>query len=288
MPLSASLFSYLNPKKPMPSELLNDTAIVVITGGSSGIGASLIKSIRRLKPELIICNLSRTQPEDFLSRYDHHFKADLSDANVVADCATSLLECLQSAPDGKLLLINNSGIGDYGRAQDLDRAKQLQLLAINVGAVLDLSYRLMPILLQRGGALVNIASTAAFQPTAYLATYGATKAFLLNWTLALNEELRETSVRAIAVCPGPTRTAFFRSAGFESAPLDAVGANWISMRADAVAAEILSGLERRCSVIVPGWKNRWLVRFSSVLPLCWRTRLSAWLMERLRLGALKD
>lgn len=288
MPLSAPLFSYLNKKIPTPSELLDGTAIVVITGGSSGIGASHIKSIRKLKPELIICNLSRTQPEDFLSRYDHHFAADLAQPHAIADCAPGLLKCLQVAPVGKLLLINNSGIGDYGRAQDLERTKQLELLAINVRAVLDLTYLLMPQLLARGGAVVNIASTAAFQPTAYLASYGASKAFLLNWTLALNEELRSTSARAIAVCPGPTRTAFFRSAGFESAPLDAVGANWISMTADAVVAEILSGLGRRSAVIVPGWKNRWLVRLSCVLPLSWRTRLSAYLMERLRLEALKE
>ena len=288
MPFSASLFSYLNKKIPTPSELLDGTAIVVITGGSSGIGASLIKSIRKLKPELIICNLSRTQPDDFLSPYDHHFTADLAQPTAIADCATRLFDCLQMAPAGKLVLINNSGIGDYGRAQDLERAKQLELLAINVRAVLDLSYRLLPNLLARGGAVVNIASTAAFQPTPYLASYGASKAFLLNWTLALNEELRDTSARAIAVCPGPTRTAFFKSAGFESAPLDAVGAHWMSMTADAVAAETLRGLGRSSAVIVPGWKNRWLVRLSSVLPLSWRTRLSARLMERLRLGALKD
>ena len=135
---------------------------------------------------------------------------------------------------------------------------------------------------------MNIASTAAFQPTAYLATYGATKAFLLNWTLGLNEELRETSARAIAVCPGPTRTAFFKSAGFESAPLEAVGASWISMSADAVAAATLNGLAQSTAVVIPGWKNRWLVRFSSALPLTWRSRVSAWLMQRLRLNALKN
>jgi short-subunit dehydrogenase len=288
MPLPASLFSYLNTKKPTPSELLDGTAIIVITGGSSGIGASLIKLLKSVKPELVICNLSRTQPEDFLSPYDHHLQADLEQENAITACAASLRDRIHSAPAGKLILINNSGIGDYGRAQNVDRAKQLALLAINVRAVLDLSYLLMPILLERGGTVVNIASTAAFQPTAYLASYGASKAFLLNWTLALNEELRGTSARAIAVCPGPTCTAFFKSAGFESAPLDAAGANWISMTADAVAAEIVSGLGRRSAVIVPGWKNRWLVRLSSVLPLTWRTRLSACLMERLRLEALKN
>ena len=266
---------------------MDSTAILVITGGSSGIGASLIKLIRKLKPELLICNLSRTRPEDFLSPQDHHFQADLARENAITDCAESLMARLHLAPAGKLLLINNSGIGDYGRAQDVDRVKQLALVAINVRAALDLSYLLMPILLQRGGAVVNIASTAAFQPTAYLASYGASKAFVLNWTLALNEELRGTSARAIAVCPGPTCTAFFNTAGFESAPPDAVAANWISMTADAVAAEIVSGLRRRSAVIVPGWKNRLLVRLSSVLPLSWRTRLSACLMERLRLGALK-
>jgi short-subunit dehydrogenase len=63
----------------------------------------------------------------------------------------------------------------------------------------------------RGGAIINVASTAAFQPTPYMATYGATKAFVLHWSLALNEELRGTGVRALAVCPGPTATEFFEA-----------------------------------------------------------------------------
>ncbi|MDP4694598.1 MAG: SDR family NAD(P)-dependent oxidoreductase, partial [Opitutales bacterium] len=112
------------------------------------------------------------------------------------------------------------GYGDYGRMPDLDIGKQLNMIDLNVRAVVDLTTRLLPQLLERGGAIVNIASTSAFQPTPFLATYGATKAFVLNWTLALNEDLRGTSVRALAICPGPTRSNFYKSAGFESPPMN--------------------------------------------------------------------
>lgn len=94
------------------------------------------------------------------------------------------------------------------------------MIDLNVRAVVDLSSRLLPVILPRGGTIVTIASTAAFQPTPFLATYGATKAFVRNWSLALNEDLRGIKVRTLTVCPGPTRSNFFKAAGFETLPMD--------------------------------------------------------------------
>ena len=91
----------------------------------------------------------------------------------------------------------------------------MEMLDVNIDAVVQLTAGMLPLMRVRGGAVVTVASTAAFQPTPYLAAYGASKAFVLHWSLALNEELRGTGVRALAVCPGPTATDFFHRAGLK-------------------------------------------------------------------------
>jgi short-subunit dehydrogenase len=99
---------------------------------------------------------------------------------------------------------------------------------------------------------MTVASTAAFQPTPYAATYGATKAFALHWTLAINEELRGTNVRAIAVCPGPIETDFFNAAGLGKGSV----APSLSMTPDEVVTLAMRALHRGRAQVVTGWKNK--------------------------------
>jgi len=140
-----------------------------------------------------------------------------------------------------------------------------------------LTHRLLPLLLDKGGVIVNIASIAGFQPTPILATYGASKSFVLDWTLALGEDLRNTGVKTLAVCPGPTSTAFFRNAGFGDSRLDVPG-----QTADAVAGETLVALAKGKRLVITGWRNRWLVRLSRCVPLPLLTRISGSVLRRLR------
>jgi short-subunit dehydrogenase len=154
-----------------------------------------------------------------------------------------------------VLLINNSGFGDYGPFAELEGDKQLNMIDLNVRAVVDLTSRLMPQICERGGAVMTIASTAAFQATPQMATYGASKAFVLSWSLALNEELRGSGVHALAVCPGPTRSNFFKAAGFTSPPGEGGLNGWLDMTAEEVAALSLRALAKRRAVVVTGWKN---------------------------------
>src|SRR5690606_7363430 len=102
------------------------------------------------------------------------------------------------------------GFGGYGTVETVGLHHQLSMVDLNVKAVIHLTALLLPDLRQRGGDIVNVGSTAAFQPTPYLATYGATKAFVFNWSLALGEELRGSGVRVLCLCPGPTESNFFR------------------------------------------------------------------------------
>lgn len=130
---------------------------------------------------------------------------------------------------------------------------------------------------------MNIASTAAFQPTPYMAAYGASKAYVLHWTLALNEELRGTSVRAIAVCPGPTATEFFRRAGLQQGSV----ADHLSMTAEEVVSASFRALAAGRAQVVTGWKNKVGAFFSSKLPKPLIARMAAVVLARFRLNQVK-
>ena len=268
---------------PSPSECLNRAAVIIITGGSSGIGCSIIKAIQNIGVGAVICNLSRSKPGVFLGENGVHISTDLSDACAIESAANKLQALIAEAEPGEVLLINNSGFGDYGVISGLDRRKHLNMIDLNIKAMVDLTMRLLPQMIDRGGAVVNIASTAAFQPTPFLATYGATKSFVLNWTLALGEDLSETSVRTLAVCPGPTRSNFFKSAGFDTPPMNSGANATLDMTSDQVAEYTLDALAKGKAMVVTGWKNQCIAFFGSKMPIVAVTRIGARILLKLRL-----
>jgi len=260
------------------SEVLQTFSTVVITGGSSGIGKSFIELCAKLKPDLIFCNLSRREPPKNSSEERlNHFPCDLSRPADVARVAGEVEEFLRrNVPTGRVLLINNSGFGAYGRFPEPNLPHHLEMMDVNMRALVHLTGLLLPLLRSRGGAIINVASTAAFQPTAWMATYGATKAFVLHWSLALNEELRGTGVHALAVCPGPTGTEFFRRAGLKQGSVSSS----LSMTSEAVVEMSLRALASGRSQVVTGWKNKAYTFFSSKLP----KPLAAWIGAKVLAG----
>jgi len=276
---------------PSPLKYINRASVIIVTGGSSGIGNSIIKAIKNVGSHARLCNLSRSVPEDFLDEKDLHLSTDLSDSAALAVASSKLLAVIAAAPPGEILLFNNSGHGDYGRISELSMDKQLNMVDLNIRAVVELTLRLLPVLTERGGAIINVASTAGFQPTPYLATYGATKSFVLNWTLALNEDLRGSRLRALAVCPGPTRSNFFNAAGFERSPISAEGSAGFDMSSDQVAELTLQALARGRSLCVTGWRNQCIASFGRTLPIRLVTRVGGYILRKLRLeqhqGTLK-
>jgi short-subunit dehydrogenase len=165
-------------------------------------------------------------------------------------------------PPGGILLINNSGFGAFGAFAEQELSRELDMIDVNVRGLVELTGLLLPLLHERGGAIMNIASTVAFQPTPFCATYGATKAFVLHWTLALNEELRGSRVRAIAVCPGTTATPFFRTARSSKDASESA----FSMTPEAVAEAALRAMGARRSQVVTGWGNKLYTFAGSKLP----------------------
>lgn len=263
------------------SEELNSYAAVVVTGGSSGIGKSFINLTAKLNADLVFCNLSRRDPDiKNQGKRLNHFSCDMSRAAEVATGAAAVETWLRrEVPAGRVLLINNSGFGSYGRFPEPNLAQQLEIMDVNMRALVQLTGLLLPLLRERGGAIINVASTAAFQPTAYMATYGATKAFVLHWSLALNEELRGCGVRTLAVCPGPTASDFFRRAGLQKGSVP----DGLGMSCDEVVTAALRALAAGRSQIVTGWLNKLSALLGSLPPKPWAAHIGAKILARFRL-----
>jgi uncharacterized protein len=263
------------------SEVLDTFSTVVVTGGSSGIGKSFIELGIRVSERLVICNLSRHEPVTKISGGRlNHFPCDLSQPGAIDRVARDVGQFLQrEVPKGRILLINNSGFGAYGHFPKPNLAHQLEMIDVNVRAVVHLTGAMLPLLQARGGVVVNVASTAAFQPTAYMATYGASKAFVLDWTLALNEEWRGTGLSALALCPGPTGTDFFRRAGLTAGSVSPS----LSMTSEQVVEATVSAIGHGRSLVVPGWKNKAYTAISSKLGKPFVARLGAKVLARFRL-----
>jgi uncharacterized protein len=266
------------------SEVFRSFSATVITGGSSGLGQAFIELGLKLHPELRFCNLSRSLPAKFTSEKSlHHIPCDLARSSEVEHAARQVEIWLEGTPSGRLLLINNSGFGAYGVFPEPNLSRQLEMIDVNIRAGVQLTGLLLPSLRRRGGSLINIASTAAFQPTAYAATYGAAKTFVLHWTLALNEELRGSGVNALAVCPGPTATRFFRNAGLGEGSVSPS----LSMTPEAVVAQAIGALGARRCQVVPGWKNKLYTFAASKVSKPLAARIGAKVLARFRLNQVR-
>jgi uncharacterized protein len=260
------------------SEVLTPFSSVVITGGSSGIGKSFIELCAKLNPQLVVCNLSRRAPHINLGELKlRHFPCDLAQSAEISGVVRELENFLtREVPNGRVLLVNNSGFGTYGPFPEPDLSNTLAMIDVNVRAVAQLTGLLLPLMKLRGGAIVNVASTAGFLPIAHMAAYAATKAFVLHWSLALNEELRGSGVHTLAFCPGTTGTAFFERAGVKPAAM----AGRVSQTSEEVALTMLRAIGGKRAQAVSGFANQLMVGFCTKLSKPLAARLAAKVMAR--------
>lgn len=265
---------------------LRRLAFVVVTGGSSGIGAEFLKAITCIAPQVTVCNLSRTKPEAFTEgEHRLHFACDLEDAQQIRAVSDRLISLMVASPAaGGVLLVNNSGFGAYGEFPEPTPEHNAAMVDLNCRAPVLLTGLLWGEMVRRGdGAVINVASLAAFQPTPYLSAYAATKAFMLHWSVALDAEWRGRGMRALALCPGPTATNFFRRAGFDSSPLPGYGTT-----AERVVRDALVAWDRGDAKVVPGRPFKALAFVSRMLPVRLSAALGLRLMGRLRLKPLRE
>jgi len=240
---------------PLPPPATGSTSLV--TGASSGIGAEIARALAR-RGQGVTLVARRAERLEELSRElseEHGVRAE----TIAGDVSTPEGRGEVVAEIGRRrlqteVLVNNAGFGSGGRFHELDREREVEMVALNVEAVVDLCGRLVPEMVVRGrGAVLNVASSAAFQPLPRQATYGATKAFVLSFTDALTSDLAGTGVTATALCPGPVRTEFLESSGLtdeaESVP------SFLWTKTGFVAEEAVKGMERGKRVVVPGRFN---------------------------------
>jgi len=226
----------------------------VVTGASSGIGEAFARALDRRGYSLLLVARRRERLEALARtlRRAEVLTADLADEAEVARVADHAL-----ALGDVELLVNDAGYGTNGGFLDLDLDREVSMVRLNALAPLVLAQKLLPPMVARGrGGVINVSSIGAFQAVPYMATYGATKAFLLSWSEALAEELRGTGVRVLAVCPGPTATEFFEVASVNPVMRKLPHV----MSADALVVRTLDAFDDGRAVLVPGLIN-WLTAF---------------------------
>jgi short-subunit dehydrogenase len=208
---------------------------VLVTGASSGIGLELAKCFAADGCRLVLVARKGIALEALATelRKEHKIQAQVLTADLAQrDTPNRLLAQLHAAGIKVDVLVNNAGFGAQGRFAELPLNRQLDMLQVNVTALVHLTHLMLPGMIERRrGGVLNVASTAAFQPGPGMAVYYASKAFVLSFTEAVAEELAGTGVTATAVCPGPTITNFGAAAGGRFKPI----ARKVSMTAAAVA-----------------------------------------------------
>lgn len=155
------------------------------------------------------------------------------------------------------VLVNNAGFSTMGPVERSDVEREVAMVRTNVEAVVDLCSRFVPAMVGRGrGAVLNVASTAAFQPLPAQAGYGASKAFVLSYTQALRAELSGTGVTATALCPGPVETGFAEAAGISDDAASKSLPSFMWVEAPVVAKEAVAALAAGQPVVIPGLANK--------------------------------
>ena len=167
------------------------------------------------------------------------------------------------------MLINNAGFGSMGEFVKLDLDRELQMIQLNVRAVVDLTHRFLgPMRERKRGTIINVASTAGFQGVPYMATYAATKAFVLSFSEAIGEENRLHGIHVMALCPGVTETNFFEASKIDRPPMRTI------QTAEEVVDTALRALGRQKGVVISGWTNWFTIAAERFVPRSMVTKVA--------------
>jgi len=241
--------------------------VALVTGASSGIGLELATLLARDGYDLVLVARNRERLADIARALHEEFGAaatvlarDLSDP----DSPRAVAQEVDALGLEVEVLVNAAGLGVYGFFAQTPIEKELSMIRVNLLALTELTKRLLPRMLARGrGRILNIASTAAFQPGPLMAVYYATKAYVLSLSEALANETAGSGVTVTALCPGPTLTEFQKQAGVDKTRLFA---GPLVSDARTVALFGYRAMQRGKRVAIPGMANRLLVAAERVTP----------------------
>jgi hypothetical protein len=246
----------------------------LVTGASAGIGLAFAERLAAERCDLVLVARNRSRLEEIAKRLreEHGVAVDVLGADLTRQAELAGVE-QRVAEDPTLdLLVNNAGFGTQGPFAELEPEREEEEIRLNVLALVRLARAALPGMLARGrGEIVNVSSLAGFYPGPYLATYGATKAFVTSFSESLAGELQGTPVRVQALCPGFTRTEFQQRAGVDTTRIP--GFAWGSA-ADVVDAS-LAGLARGDVIVIPGGVNKALHAGTAWMPRALLRRVMA-------------
>jgi uncharacterized protein len=225
--------------------------VALVTGASAGLGVDFARQLSAKGYRLVLAARRKDRLEALAKELGNAraVAIDLSKANAV----TKLMADVDEHGETVDLLVNNAGFGLIGRFAELDAKRERQMVDLNAGALTELCRAVAPAMIRRkSGAILNVASTAAFQPGPKMAVYFATKAFVLSLSEALHEELKPYGIKVSCLCPGPTHTEFGEVAGFNGNGLF----DRIAMSSEEVVRTGLAGLDKNRAVVVTGLFNK--------------------------------
>jgi len=243
--------------------------VTLITGASAGLGAEFARQCAARGEALALLARRRDRLEALKAELGgevHIFAADLALPGAPAGLIAQMhAQDLQIAT-----LINNAGFGLAGRFDRQPAERQSGMIDLNIGALTELARAVLPAMIERrSGAILNVASTAAFQPGPNMAVYYATKAYVLSLTEALHQELKGTGVKVSALCPGPTETEFFDVAQVKGM------LRKLATDAPSVVRAGLRGLDRNQAIVIPGLRNKAMAQSYRFVPRALMRRVIA-------------
>ncbi len=246
----------------------------LITGASKGIGAALaVRCAQEGMPLLLVArsaDLLETLAQDLRTTYRVEVVTVGMDLLETFAVRKLYNYCVEN--DYKVrVLVNNAGLASWGEFEHIPLEDQLNIIRLNQTVMVEMCYRFVPMLKEMPYAhILNVASTAAYQPVPYFSVFAAAKTFIVSFSRSLRIELKKKKINVSCVCPGPTETDFFEKAGFEK-----FGNAGYKMKPEEVAAAAIRGMINRKAIIIPGFSNRLGSFFSKHLPTSWAARFIA-------------
>src|SRR5437764_3397037 len=236
----------------------------LITGASSGIGEAFARELARRGHNLLLVARSEDKLIALCNELGRSAttRAQYVAMDISSRDAPQRLFAETANRDLQIdFLINNAGFGSMGDFATFEVDRELNMIDLNVRSLVEITHRfLLPMREQKSGTIINVASTAAFQAVPFMATYAATKAFVLSFSEALWEENRAFGIRVMALCPGVTETNFFAASKMERPPAR------ISQTPEEVVETALRALRRGKSSVISGWTNFFMVESERVVP----------------------
>ena len=254
----------------------------LITGASSGIGYELARRFAEEGFALVLVARNKEKLVEIADELKEKFGASVT--TLAKDLSNPLSPSeifieLQQKSISVNVLVNNAGFGSSGPFAEANLANELEMIQVNVTSLVQLTKLFLREMVRRDeGKVLNVASTAAFQPGPLMSIYYATKAFVLSFSEALSEELLGTNVTVTCLCPGLTRSDFQKRAGLENVRL--VRGNIMS--AKVVARAGYRGLMKNKTVVIPGFQSKLFVFLVRLAPRKWVTRIVKILQEKVK------